>query len=404
MEQPRLKVETVPTSALIPYANNAKIHTHKQVEEIAASIEQFGFSDPVGVWTRPDGQLEIVEGHGRVLAAERLGLERVPVVKLDHLDDDARRAYTHVHNQLTLESGFDWEKLNADMGELSEFDWEEFGLSSPDWFERENRWDESREDGNDEYNAFLDKFEQPKTTDDCYTPDNVYEAVAAFVENTYHVNRFRMVRPFYPGGDYQAEKYAADAVVVDNPPFSIMAEILRFYQANGIDYFLFCPGMTAFNSAAGEAACFIPICVGITYENRACVPTSFITSLEPLRIHTYPILYKAIESANSENEASMKKALPKYSYPPEVVTAASLGYLAKYGQEIKITKAESKRITELDAMKDAGKSIYGGGYLISEKAAAEKAAAEKAAAEKAAATLWPLSERELEIVRSLAQE
>lgn len=71
MEQPRLKVETVPTSALIPYANNAKIHTDKQVEEIAASIQQFGFSDPVGVWTRPDGQLEIVEGHGRVLAAEK---------------------------------------------------------------------------------------------------------------------------------------------------------------------------------------------------------------------------------------------------------------------------------------------------------------------------------------------
>ena len=132
MEQPRLKVETVPTSALIPYANNAKIHTDKQVEEIAASIEQFGFSDPVGVWTRPDGQLEIVEGHGRVMAAERLGIERVPIIRLDHLDDDARRAYSHVHNQTTLTSGFDWDILNADMAGLPDFDWESFGFRPQD--------------------------------------------------------------------------------------------------------------------------------------------------------------------------------------------------------------------------------------------------------------------------------
>ena len=393
MEQPKLKVETVSTDTLIPYAHNAKEHTATQVAHIANSIREFGFNDPIAVWTRPDGQPEIVEGHGRVLAAKELGLGRVPIIRLDHLDDEGRRAYTHVHNQTTLESGFDPSMLADDLSELEGFEWSDFGFNvdPSDWFASRERWDNSRQEGNDEYNAFLDKQEQPKTTDDCYTPDNVYEAVAAFVEKTYGVNRSRMVRPFYPGGDYQAERYAPNAVVVDNPPFSILAEILRFYQEKGVDYFLFVPGLTAFSGQAGEAACSIPLCVGITYENRACVSTSFITSLEDLRIHTYPDLYKAVEAANDENEAAMSADLPKYSYPPELCTAAGLGYLAKYGQELRIAKGESVRVSALDAQKEQGKGIFGGGYLISEKAAAEKAAA----------TRWPLSERERELVRSL---
>jgi hypothetical protein len=123
-----LKVERMATSELVPYANNAKRHGERDVAAIAASIEQFGFNDPVGVWTRPDGMVEIVEGHGRVLAAKELGMEQVPVIRLDHMDDDARRAYTHVHNQTTLNTGFDWSKLDKEIGDLPEFDWGEFGF------------------------------------------------------------------------------------------------------------------------------------------------------------------------------------------------------------------------------------------------------------------------------------
>lgn len=126
--QPRLKVEYVNIDTLVPYAGNAKEHPEWQVEQIANSIEQFGFSDPVGVWTNHQGVLEIVEGHGRVLAAKELGIERVPVVKLDHLDDDARRVYAHVHNQTTLTSGFDMDALMVDIESLPEFDWEGFGF------------------------------------------------------------------------------------------------------------------------------------------------------------------------------------------------------------------------------------------------------------------------------------
>lgn len=126
--QPKLKVEYVNADALLPYAGNAKEHPEWQIEHIANSIEQFGFSDPIGVWTNADGVLEIVEGHGRLLAAKRLGIERVPIVKLDHMDDDARRAYAHVHNQTTLTSGFDEEALTLELESIPGFDWNDFGF------------------------------------------------------------------------------------------------------------------------------------------------------------------------------------------------------------------------------------------------------------------------------------
>ncbi len=121
------QIELVKTSELVPYANNAKMHTNTQVEQIAASITEFGFNDPIAVWTNQDGRPEIVEGHGRVLAAERLGILELPVIRLDHLTDEERRAYTHVHNQTTLNSGFDMDILDRDF-ELLDFDWEKFGF------------------------------------------------------------------------------------------------------------------------------------------------------------------------------------------------------------------------------------------------------------------------------------
>ena len=150
---PKLKVEQFKTSELIPYANNAKIHTAEQIDQIAASIEQFGFNDPIAVWTRPDGQLEIVEGHGRVMAANLLDIEKVPVIRLDHLDDDARRAYTHVHNQTTLSSDFDILTLESDLLDIGMFEWEDFGFDvvnfNPDdiFTADDKQEDESKESG-----------------------------------------------------------------------------------------------------------------------------------------------------------------------------------------------------------------------------------------------------------------
>lgn len=130
--QPKLKIETMKVADLVPYAGNAKEHPDWQVDQIAESIETFGMNDPVGIWHDKDGRPTIVEGHGRVLALRQLGIEECPVIALDHLDDDARRAYVHVHNQTTLTSGFDLDALNAELADIPGFDWEAFGFEVPE--------------------------------------------------------------------------------------------------------------------------------------------------------------------------------------------------------------------------------------------------------------------------------
>lgn len=132
---PKLKIETAKTRELIPYAGNAKEHPEWQVDQICASIEQFGMDDPIAVWTNKDGELEIVEGHGRLLACKKLGINDVPIIKLDHLDDEARRAYAHVHNQLTMNTGFDIDKLNEDLKTLNGFEWQDLGFDIPETLE-----------------------------------------------------------------------------------------------------------------------------------------------------------------------------------------------------------------------------------------------------------------------------
>lgn len=112
----------------------------------------------------------------------------------------------------------------------------------------------------EDYLEFLDKFKAKKTTDDCYTPAVVYEAVAKWVENEYKVSRKDFVRPFYPGGDYKAEKYPKGCIVVDNPPFSILAEILNFYKDNGVRFFLFAPTLTLFSSSSSSSSSFFRGC------------------------------------------------------------------------------------------------------------------------------------------------
>lgn len=145
-EQPELKIVEVPVSELAPYVNNAKKHSDYQVDTIAASIQEFGNCDPIGVWHNVGGEMEIVEGHGRVMALKKLGIETAPVIFLDHLTDEQRRAYTHVHNQTTLNSGFDVELLEQDIEQL-DFDWESFGFPNHGELDIDSFFDEPDESG-----------------------------------------------------------------------------------------------------------------------------------------------------------------------------------------------------------------------------------------------------------------
>ena len=262
-----------------------------------------------------------------------------------------------------------------------------------------------------EYQAFVEKFKPKKTTDDCYTPDNIYEVVAGYVAEKYGVKQEDFVQPFYPGGDYQKYKYPAGSVVVDNPPFSIMAEIVDFYIDKGVKFFLFAPGLAALNYTNRGTVAAVCTYESITYENGADVTTSFITNMEPSEVMAMsaPELSAKLKTTNEENERKFRKQFPKYEYPDEVITGAKLGYISKYGQALTIKRNAAQFIRALDAQKESGGGIYGGALLLSEEQAAERAAAERAAAERAAAevvvkTTWELSQREREIVKGLGDK
>lgn len=130
-----LKIEYVKKEELQPYVNNAKIHTPEQVEQIKKSIEEFGFNDPIAIWKNN----EIIEGHGRLLAVMEMDdIEKVPVIRLDDLSDEQRKAYTHVHNKLTMNTDFNIDLLNLELDDIIDIDMEQFGFEiddiSPDDF------------------------------------------------------------------------------------------------------------------------------------------------------------------------------------------------------------------------------------------------------------------------------
>ena len=128
-KMPELKVTEVPTEELVEYANNAKLHPHEQVDQIASSIQEFGFNSPILAWHNENGEPEIVAGHGRLMAAKKLGMEKLPVVFLDHMTEEQRRAYILIDNKLTMNSDFDFEILNEELEGLLDFDMESFGFS-----------------------------------------------------------------------------------------------------------------------------------------------------------------------------------------------------------------------------------------------------------------------------------
>ena len=247
-QQPELEVTEQPTDWLVPYARNAKRHTHEQIDQICASIQEFGFNDPVAVWRNGDGVPEIVEGHGRVLAAKRLGMGQVPVIELNHLSDEQRRAYTHVHNQLTMSTGWEPETLQLDLQELP-FDFQELGFDGGAPEEEPVDFGKLRDmtdDSDGDYQEFVDKFKPKSTTDDCFTPEPVYSAVREWACAEYGIEPGSIVRPFYPGGDYERFEYPEGCTVLDNPPFSILAQIIDFYLERGVRFLLFAPFLTLF--------------------------------------------------------------------------------------------------------------------------------------------------------------
>ena len=259
----------------------------------------------------------------------------------------------------------------------------------------------------EDYEGFVEKFKPKKTTDDCYTPEMVYTAVADWCAKEYSIDKSNFVRPFYPGGDYKSFDYSGK-IVVDNPPFSILSQIIRFYIEHNIKFFLFAPNLTS--CRYGDFCTVLVVGVDVTYTNGAVVDTSFVTNLEPheVRARTEPVLYSAVKSANQANLKEQKKQMPKYIYPLELATTAAIYPYSRLGINFCIPRAESVRVSSLDSQKKAGKAVYGSGWLVSERVKmererAEREKVEREKVEREKVDKWELSKREREIISNLGK-
>lgn len=256
----------------------------------------------------------------------------------------------------------------------------------------------TREEKFNDYAGFVEKFKPKKTTDDCYTPPAVYEAVKAWACQKYSIDPARTVRPFWPGGDYEHFDYPDGAVVLDNPPFSCLAKIVRFYQARQIHYFLFAPGLTALGLTRHGAG-IVYADSRITYHNGAVVNTAFATSYGPNVVEIAPDLGKAVKDAQRRGR-TIKQTV--YQYPPNLLTTQGVLALARHGVPYALPRQEAVFVRTLDEMKAEGKEAFGGALLISDAAAARKTDAEQAVPHPDTPTrVWSLSEREMKIVEEL---
>lgn len=119
-----MEIIKVKLDELIPYKNNAKIHTEEQIEQIKKSIQEFGNNDPIAI----DENNIIIEGHGRLEALKQLGYKEAECIRLTHMTEEQKKAYILVHNKLTMNTGFDFEMLEKELGDILDIDMDAFGF------------------------------------------------------------------------------------------------------------------------------------------------------------------------------------------------------------------------------------------------------------------------------------
>lgn len=203
------------------------------------------------------------------------------------------------------------------------------------------------------YDAFTAKFKRKKTTDDCYTPPAVYDAVLRYVdEYIMPLHGLEVLRPFRPGGDYLAEKYGENTVVIDNPPFSIYTRIIRNYCEIGVRFFLFAPALTMF--VPGVPLQYVITRLNVVYENGAKVRTGFVTNmLGGTKIRLAGVLAASIKAA--QNVPGNK---PKFNKPAGIYSSADLMKFCINGEDL--TLEGSAEFVE----KVQGRKIFGKGMQL----------------------------------------
>lgn len=363
-------------------------------------------------------QAAIASGIQKVRVIETDGTELIAVKRTDVELDSAKGRLLAFADNKTAEVNLSWDEV-----QLSEIETEVEDFRSIDWNheisspldeaeqiaqkrkEFEERMAAGEIDETDpEYQAFVDKYKVKKTTDDCYTPEHVYDAVATFVCEEFGLKRSQFKRPFYPGGDYQKEKYAVGEVVVDNPPFSIISEIVSFYDERNIPFFLFAPHLTLFSERASKFCTFLPVGVTITYENGALINTSFITNLydSDIVLYSAPKLYKLVKEAEQKAKNNIKERLPIYRYDDHIVFTHHIDKIAEAGLEFTLHRGEGVLLSKLDSQAEVGKGLFGRAFLLNDKKTDEFVALKKEADEKIRPVIvWDFSDRELAILKEL---
>lgn len=261
------------------------------------------------------------------------------------------------------------------------------------------------------YKDFVDKFKPKKTTDDCYTPDLVYDVVKNYVIDKFNIDESSIVRPFWPGGDYEHDDYDGK-VVVDNPPFSILTKIVNFYIENNVKFFLFCPALTILCTARKHFSDFtmLPVSVNLTYENKANVSTSFITNLfdDDTIVYFDPKFKKDLENANTKATWDLVKHTPRYKYPDNVIRVTDIVRAGRATTDpIVISADNAVCISRLDSQRASKKGIFGAGLLVDDNTADKINKLKQLPAIPKPDTkdtiTWKLSDRERQIIDKLNQ-
>ena len=382
---------------------NPRQWTKDDVERTAASIaEDPDFLEDRPLLVVPSGDEYVVfAGNLRREGAKKEKLTAVPaVVYYPDGDEDRQTIKRRAMKDNGSFGSWDFDELANGWDDLPLLEW-----GVPAWDTKQggemNLTTKGRE-GDENYDAFVDKFKPKLTTDDCYTPPEVYDALLSWIDEKIRpIPRDSIVRPFFPGGDYENHDYPAGCVVIDNPPFSIYSEVVRFYIEHGIAFFLFGPSLTLFGPGKVDGVCYVIANVPIVYENGAIVSTSFVTNIvggDDL-IWVQGNLREKIAEAQKKEDAE----LGRYDIPDNVLTSARIGKICTNARsDLRIKFTEAEKIRQLDGFKEIGKGLYGGGFLLS-RAAAERAAAERAAAEKTFHKI-ELSARERAIVAELDRQ
>lgn len=260
--------------ALTYDAHNFNRHTPEGRELLKKSINENGFGRSIVV----DKDNNIIAGNGIVEAARATNKKRIKII--DTTGDElvvVRRTDIDIDTEEGRRMA-----LADNATAAANLSWDYNALE-----EARERWNVTPEDWgvtieSDEYRQFVEKFDKTaeKTTDDCYTPQDVYEKIRDyFIGEGIIPEGAKIVRPFYPGGDYEREEYPDGCVVYDNPPFSILTSIVEFYTARNIKFLLFCPTLTSMHLT--RFATFLCSDFTVEYANKAEVNTSFVTNLYP---------------------------------------------------------------------------------------------------------------------------